>query len=186
VQKHIEAAGKQMERLHRLGRNMSLGVTMPVGFGAVSMVRNAVERDKAGNTLEAIGGASHAERLEIEKYADTIAAKYGRATDSIRTFNEMLRAGFTTPAAKGSLASILEGSIIGETSAANAAAAVAKIATQYGLGMKTAGDASINSRRIVDNLAFGANASPLSLWELRRRRQAYRWRRGVRSRCIRL
>jgi hypothetical protein len=114
VQKHIEATGKQMERLHRLGRNMSLGVTMPVGFGAVSMLRNAVERDKAGNNLEALGGVSPAERRVVEDYADTIASKYGNATGILKTFNSLLKAGFSVPAAKGSIASILEGSIVAD------------------------------------------------------------------------
>ena len=143
-----------------------MGVTAPVGFGAVSMIRTALERDKAGNFTEALGGVSHSDRLDIEKYADTIAAKYGNATGIIKSFNEMLKAGFNVKSAKGSIASVLEGSIVGDMPAADVAGAVSKIVTQYSLGMKTVEEANASSRRIVDNLSYGANSTSASMKDM--------------------
>jgi hypothetical protein len=54
-------------------------VTAPAAFLGASMFRPALERDKAGNSYEAIGGGTHAERLEAEQFAESIAAKYGSA-----------------------------------------------------------------------------------------------------------
>lgn len=166
AQKHIAATAKTLENVQRKGRNLTMGVTAPTGLFAVSMIRNALERDKAGNFTEALGGVSHSERLEIEGYADSIAKKYGNATGIIKTFNEMLKGGFDVKAARGSIASILEGSIIGDMPAEEVAGAVSKIVTQYGLGMKTVEDAAANSRRIADNLAYGANATSASMAQM--------------------
>lgn len=166
AQRHINAVSKSFEKMQRAGSRLSMGVTAPVGFGAVSMIRTALERDKAGNFTEALGGVSHSERLDIEKYADTIAAKYGSATNILKSFNEMLKAGFNVPAAKGSIASILEGGIVGDMPAAEVAGAVSKIVTQYGLNMKTVEEANASSRRIVDNLSFGANATSASMQQM--------------------
>ena len=166
AQRQIAATSKRLEAVQRKGRNLTMSVTAPAGFAAVGMVRSALERNKAGNFTEALGGVSHDERLEIEKYADTIAAKYGNATGIIKTFNEALKGGFSVAAAKGSLAAILEGSIIGDMPADEVAGAVSKIVTQYGLSMKTVEDASASSRRIADNLAYGANATSASMREM--------------------
>ncbi|MBR1131911.1 phage tail tape measure protein [Bradyrhizobium iriomotense] len=130
------------------------------------MIRSALERDRAGNFTEALGGVSHSERLEIENFADSIAAKYGSATNTLKALNEMLKAGFSVPGAKGSIASILEGSIVGDMPAAEVAGAVSKIVTQYGLSMRTVEDASASSRRIADNLAYGANATSASMKDM--------------------
>lgn len=166
AQKHIDATAKKLERVQSKGRNLTMGVTTPTGFAAIGMIRSALERDRAGNFTEALGGVSHSERLEIEKFADTIAAKYGSATNTLKALNEMLKAGFSVPGAKGSIASILEGSIVGEMPAAEVAGAVSKIVTQYGLSMKTVEDASASSRRIADNLAYGANATSASMKDM--------------------
>lgn len=164
AQKHIDATSKRLETMQRKGRNLTMGVTAPTGLFAVNVIRNAVERDTAGNQLEALGGVSHSERGEIEGYANTIAAKYGNATGILKTFNEMLKAGFDVKAAKGSIASILEGSIVaGDMTGADLAGAVSKVVTQYGLNMKTVEDANASSRRIVDNLVFGANSTSASM-----------------------
>lgn len=166
AQKHIDATAKKLEKVQQKGRDLTMGVTAPTGLFAVSMIRNALERDKAGNFTEALGGVSHSERLEIEKFADSIATKYGNATGILKTFNEMLKGGFDVKAARGAIASILEGSIIGDMPAEEVAGAVSKIVTQYGLGMKTVEDASANSRRIADNLAYGANATSASMAQM--------------------
>lgn len=166
AQKVINATAKKLEKFQRHGRNLAMTVTAPTGFAAINMIRNAIERDKAGNFTEALGGVSHAERLEIENYADTLAAKFGNATGIIKTFNEMLKAGFSVASAKGSIASILEGSIVGDMPAEEVAGAVSKIVTQYGLGMKTVEDAAAISRRIADNLAYGANATSASMKDM--------------------
>lgn len=168
AQKHIAATSKHLEGLQRAGRNLSLGVTMPAAFGAARMLRSAVDRDRAGNNLEALGGISSTERREVSAYADSIASKYGRATSILETFNSMLKAGFNVPAAKGSIASILEGSIVadGEMSAPELADSVSKIVTQYGLNMKTVEDASASSRRIVDNLIYGANSTAATVKDM--------------------
>lgn len=166
AQRQIAATSKRLEAVQRKGRNLTMSVAAPTGFAAIGMVRSALERNKAGNFTEALGGVAHSERLEIEKYADTIAAKYGNATGIIKTFNEALKGGFSVAAAKGSLAAILEGSIIGDMPADEVAGAVSKIVTQYGLSMKTVEDASASSRRIADNLAYGANATSASMREM--------------------
>lgn len=166
AQKHIDATARKLEKVQSKGRNLTMGVTAPTGFAAIGMVRSALERDRAGNFTEALGGVSHSERLEIEKFADTIAAKYGSATNTLKAFNEMLKAGFSVPGAKGSIASILEGSIVGDMPAAEVAGAVSKIVTQYGLSMRTVEDASASSRRIADNLAYGANATSASMKDM--------------------
>jgi hypothetical protein len=168
AQRTIEATTKHLEKVQRVGRSMTFGVTAPAAFGAARILQHAVERDKAGNNLEALGGVSPAERRDVEDYADTIASKYGNATGILKTFNEMLKAGFNVPAAKGSIASILEGSIIadGEMSGADLAGAVSKVVTQYGLSMKTVEDAAASSRRIVDNLVYGANSTAANVREM--------------------
>ncbi|MGB3042325.1 MAG: phage tail tape measure protein [Xanthobacteraceae bacterium] len=168
AQKHFDAFSKRMQKVQRAGRNLTMGVTMPTGFAAATMFRGAVERDKAENNLEALGGISSGERREVSAYADSIAAKYGRATGILKTFNEMLKAGFSVPAAKGSIASILEGSIVadGEMTAADLAGSVSKIVTQYGLGMKTVEDAAASSRRITDNLIYGANSTAATVKDM--------------------
>jgi hypothetical protein len=154
--------------MQRKGRNLTFGVTAPTGFAAASMFRGAVERDKAENNLEALGGISPDERREVSAYADSIATKYGRATDILKTFNAMLKAGFSVPAAKGAIASILEGSIVadGEMTAADLGDSISKIVTQYGLGMKTVEDAAASSRRIIDNLIYGANSTSASVGQM--------------------
>lgn len=168
AQQHIAATQKRLEKVQRAGSRMTMGVTMPTGFAAATMFRGAVERDKAENNLEALGGISPGERREVSAYADSIAAKYGRATGILKTFNEMLKAGFSVPAAKGSIASILEGSIVadGEMTAADLAGSVSKIVTQYGLGMKTVEDAAASSRRITDNLIYGANSTAATVKDM--------------------
>ncbi|ARP99674.1 phage tail tape measure protein [Pseudorhodoplanes sinuspersici] len=164
VNKHLAETSKRMAIVQRAGRNATFGVTAPTGFFSVSAIKAATERDKAANQLEALGGVEHSERLAIEGYADSIAEKYGRATDILKTFNEMLKAGFDVKAAKGSIASILEGSVVaGDMSGADIAGAVSKIVTQYGLNMKTVEDASASSRRIVDNLVYGANSTSATM-----------------------
>lgn len=172
AQKHIDATARKLERVQSKGRNLTMGATMPTGFAAIGMIRNALARDKAGNFTEALGGVSHADRLEIEKYADSIAEKYGSATETLKAFNEMLKAGFSVTGAKGSIASALEGSIVGDMPASEVAGAVSKIVTQYGLGMKTVEEASASSRRIADNLAYGANATSASMKDMQ---EAYKF-----------
>ncbi|QND70765.1 phage tail tape measure protein [Tardiphaga robiniae] len=166
AQKQLAATSKTLQKVQQKGRNLTMGVTAPTGFFAANLIRNAVARDTAGNFTEALGGVSHDERLDIERYADTISAKYGNATGILKTFNEMLKAGFDVKAAKGSIASILESSIVGDMPAEEVAGAVSKIVTQYGLGMKTVEEASASSRRISDNLAFGANATSASMRDM--------------------
>jgi TP901 family phage tail tape measure protein len=166
AQKQLAATSKTLQKVQQKGRNLTMGVTAPTGFFAANLIRNAVARDTAGNFTEALGGVSHDERLDIERYADTVAAKYGNATGILKTFNEMLKAGFDVKAAKGSMASILESSIVGDMPAEEVAGAVSKIVTQYGLGMKTVEEASASSRRISDNLAFGANATSASMRDM--------------------
>lgn len=166
INKQLTATTKRMQKMQSHGARATMGITAPVGLMSVGLIQSAVERDKAGNFTEALGGVSHDERLDVERYADTIAAKYGNATGILKTFNEMLKAGFDVKAAKGSIASILESSIVGDMPAEEVAGAVSKIVTQYGLAMKSVEDASVSSRRIADNIAFGANATSASMRDM--------------------
>ncbi|WP_425991063.1 phage tail tape measure protein [Afipia sp. DC4300-2b1] len=157
VSRHLAETSKRMETLQRKGRNLTLGVSAPTAWGAASLIRAANERAKAGNQLEAIGELPHGQRKEVETFADSIAAKYGDATGILRTFNELLKAGFDATAAKGSLPAILSGAAIaGDMTGAELGGYVSKIVTQYKLGMATLEDATASSRRITDNLVYGA------------------------------
>jgi hypothetical protein len=166
AQKHIDATAKRLAGVQKTGRNLAMSVSAPVAFGAVGMIRKAGGRDKQGNFTEALGGVSHTERLDIEKFADSIATKYGSATDILKSFNEALKTGFSVPAAKGAMPAIMEGSIVGDMRPDEVVGAVGKMVAQYGLGMKTIADATASSRRITDNLAYGANATSASMKDM--------------------
>ena len=157
VQKQIDATAKQFERLQNRGRNMTFAVTAPTGLFAVSAVKAATERAKAANALEALGEMSPEGRKEAERFADSIAAKYGDATGILKTFNELLKAGFDAKAATGSLPAILSGAAIaGDMTGAELGGYVSKTVNQFKLGMSSVEEATASSRRIVDNLVYGA------------------------------
>lgn len=157
AQKHIDATSKRFEAMQRKGRDMSFAVTAPTGLFAVSAIKAATERAKAANALEALGEMSPEGRKEAERFADSIANKYGDATGILKTFNELLKAGFNAKSATGSLPAILSGAAIaGDMTGADLGGYVSKIVTQYRLGMASVEEATASSRRIVDNLVYGA------------------------------
>ncbi|MGJ4961343.1 phage tail tape measure protein [Bradyrhizobium sp. HKCCYLRH3061] len=163
VNKHIAETSKLMSKVQRTGRNATFGVTVPAGLLGVEAIKAANERAKAGNTLEAIGldGMTPEQRTkarkEIVAYADAIASKYGDATEIMKTFNELLKAGFSVDAAKGAIETVLQGATTAEDmSGAELGGYVTKLATQYKLGMKSTEDAAASTQRIVDNLVYGA------------------------------
>ncbi len=159
----IAATQKHLEKVQRAGRNLTFGVTMPAVYGFAGMVKAAKERAEAGNTIEAIGDLPHDKRKDVEAFADSIAAKFGDATGILRTFNELLKAGFDATAAKGSLPAILSGSTLAEDmTGAELGSYVSKIVTQYKLGMSSVEAATESSRRVVDNLVFAAVKSVAS------------------------
>lgn len=168
AQKHINATAKRLATLQHHGRNATFGVTAPAAFLGASMFRPALDRDKAGNSLEAIGGASHLERLEIESFAESIAAKYGSATDVLKTFTSMLKGGFDLSAARGAVDSVMKGAVLsdGDMTASQLGDEVSKIATQFSLNMSTIERASASTQRIVDNLVFGGNATAASVKQM--------------------
>ncbi|WP_407156299.1 phage tail tape measure protein [Bradyrhizobium sp. STM 3557] len=166
VNKHLDATAKRMATVQRAGRNATLGVTAPVGLMAISAIKAANERAKAINVLDAVGlddyGADQekeraAARDDIVKFADTLSKKYGDATEILKTFNELLKAGFSAPAAKGSIETVLQGAAGAEDmSGAELGGYVTKLATQFRLGMKSTEDAAASTQRIVDALVYGA------------------------------
>ncbi|WP_316234866.1 phage tail tape measure protein [Bradyrhizobium sp. SZCCHNR1004] len=163
VNKHLAQTSKRMAAVQRTGRNATFGVTMPTGLLAVNALKAANDRAKAGNTLEAVGldGMTPEERTKARKdivaYADSIAAKYGDATEIMKTFNELLKAGFDVKAAKGAIETVMQGAATAEDmSGADLGGYVTKLATQYKLGMKSTEDAAASTQRIVDNLVYGA------------------------------
>lgn len=168
AQRAIADTAKRMEAVQRRGRNLSMTVTAPTAFLGASMFRPALDRDKAGNSLEAIGGATHAQRLEIENFAESIAAKYGSATEVLKTFTSMLKGGFDLAAARGAVDSVMKGAVLsdGDMTASQLGDEVSKIATQYALNMSTVESASASTRRIVDNLVYGGNATAASVKQM--------------------
>jgi hypothetical protein len=157
VQRHIDATTKHFERLQKRGRDMSFAVTAPTGLFAINAIKAATERAKAANALEALGEMSPEGRKEAERFADSISAKYGDATGILKTFGELLKAGFDAKSAKASLPAILSGSAIaGDMTGAELGGYVSKTVNQFKLGMATTEEATASSRRIVDNLVYGA------------------------------
>ena len=157
AQKHLAETSKRLAGAQRKGRDLSLTATAPTGLFAVSAVKAATERAKAANELEAIGEIPHDQRKEVERFADSISAKYGDATGILKTFNELLKAGFDVASAKGSLPSILAGSAVaGDMTGAELGGHVSKIVTQFKLGMGSVEQAAASSRRVLDNLVFSA------------------------------
>lgn len=159
AQRHIDATAKRMAGLQKTGRNLAMSVTAPVAFGAAAMFRPALERDRAGNRIEAMGGASPAERKDIEQYAESIASKFGSATKVLVGFNSLLKAGLTVPAAKGSIDTVMKGAAIGDTTPDVAGDAVAKVAAQFKLPMDSVEQAGAVTKRVLDNLVYSANAT---------------------------
>lgn len=168
AQKHLTETSKRMAAVQRQGRNLAMTVTAPAAFLGASMFRPALERDKAGNSLEAIGGATHSQRLEIENFAESIAAKYGSATEVLKTFTSMLKGGFDLAAARGAVDSVMKGAVLsdGDMTASQLGDEVSKIATQFALNMTTVEKASASTRRIVDNLVYGGNATAASVKQM--------------------
>ncbi|MGJ4951872.1 phage tail tape measure protein [Bradyrhizobium sp. HKCCYLS20291] len=163
VNRHLVETSKRLSKVQRTGRNATFGVTVPAGLLGVEAIRAANERAKAGNTLEAIGldGMTPEQRKrarkEIVAYADAIASKYGDATEIMKTFNELLKAGFSVDAAKGAIETVMQGAATAEDmSGSDLGGYVTKLATQYKLGMKSTEDAAASTQRIVDNLVYGA------------------------------
>jgi TP901 family phage tail tape measure protein len=168
VNKHLAETSKRMAAVQRHGRNLAMTVTAPAAFAGASMFRPALDRDKAGNSLEAIGGATRAQRLEIEKFAESISAKYGSATDVLKTFTSMLKGGFDLAAARGAVDSVMKGAVLsdGDLTASQLGDEVSKIATQFALNMSSVEKASASTRRIVDNLVYGGNATAASVKQM--------------------
>lgn len=168
AQKHLAETAKRMEAVQRRGRNLAMTVTAPAALMGAAMFRPALERDKAGNSLEAIGGATHAQRLEIEQFAESIAAKYGSATEVLKTFTSMLKGGFDMAAARGAVDSVMKGAVLsdGDMTASQLGDEVSKIAVQFALNMSTVEKASASTRRIVDNLVYGGNATAASVKQM--------------------
>lgn len=168
AQKHLAETTKRMAAIQRQGRNLAMTVTAPAAFLGASMFRPALDRDKAGNSLEAIGGATHAQRLEIEKFAESIATKYGSATEVLKTFTSMLKGGFDMAAARGAVDSVMKGAVLsdGDMTASQLGDEVSKITTQFALNMTTVEKASASTRRIVDNLVYGGNATAASVRQM--------------------
>jgi Phage-related minor tail protein len=157
VNKHLAETSKRMATVQRAGRNATFGITTPTGLFAVSAIKAATERAKAANELEALGELSPEGRKDAERFADSISSKYGDATGILKTFNELLKAGFDSKSAKGSLPAILSGAAIaGDMPAADLGGYVSKIVTQFKLGMSTLDEATASSRRVIDNLVYGA------------------------------
>jgi len=160
VQRHIEATNKQLERLRRHGARATMGITAPVGFGAVNMVRKARERNVAENTVRAIGGATEDESRQISADADRLAPLLGPAISYIKTTTELLKAGMSVPAARGAVKPIMMGAAISDGLPANELGnAVAKTAVQYRLQMDTVERAGATTQRLVDGLSYAANVT---------------------------
>ena len=168
VNRHLDETSKRMAAVQKTGRNLTLGVTTPAAFIGASMFRPALDRDKAGNSLEAIGGATREQRLEAEQYAESIATKYGSATDVLKTFTSMLKGGFDIAAARGAVDSVMKGAVLsdGDMTASQLGDEVSKIATQFALNMTTVEKASASTKRIVDNLVYGGNATAASVRQM--------------------
>ena len=160
VQRHIEATNKQLERLRRHGARATMGITAPVGFGAVNMVRKARERNVAENTVRAIGGATEDESRQISADADRLAPLLGPAISYIKATTELLKAGMSVPAARGAVKPIMMGAAISDGLPANELGnAVAKTAVQYRLQMDTVERAGATTQRLVDGLSYAANVT---------------------------
>jgi TP901 family phage tail tape measure protein len=168
VNRHLAETSKRLAKVQQKGRNLAMTVTAPAAFLGASMFRPALERDKAGNSYEAIGGGTHAERLEAEQFAESIAAKYGSATEVLKTFTSMLKGGFDMAAARGAVDSVMKGAVLsdGDMTASQLGDEVSKIATQFALNMTTVEKASASTRRIVDNLVYGGNATAASVKQM--------------------
>lgn len=168
AQKHLAETSKRMAAVQRHGRNLAMTVTAPSAFLGASMFRPALERDKSLNSFEAIGGGTQEQRLEAEKFAESIAAKYGSATEVVRTLTSMLKGGFDIAAARGAVDSVMKGAVLsdGDMTASQLGDEVAKIATQFALNMTTVEKASASTRRIVDNLVYGGNATAASVKQM--------------------
>lgn len=75
--RHLAETSKRLAKVQRQGRNLAMTVTAPAAFLGASMFRPALERDKAGNSYEAIGGGTHAERLEAVQFLPRFATRAG-------------------------------------------------------------------------------------------------------------
>jgi TP901 family phage tail tape measure protein len=174
VNKHLAASQKRMANVQRAGSRMTMGITMPVGFTVASGFKKALEWDRSGNVLQSLGGASSNERREAEAFAQSVASQFGSANEVLKTFNSLLRAGYSLPAAKGAIPSIMSGSIVsdGEMQPAQLGDSVSKLAIQFGLPMSSVEEAGATTRRVTDNLIYGANKTVASLGDMV---QSYRY-----------
>jgi TP901 family phage tail tape measure protein len=178
INKQLAATSKRMEKMQRAGSRATMGVTAPVGLMSVALIKEANERAKAMNTVDAVGlddfGESperQADRkkalAEVGAQADALSDKYGKATDILKTFNELLKAGFKVDAAKGSIESILQGAATSDDmSGADLGGYVAKLATQFRLGMDNENEAKATTKRITDALVYGAMKTSASTQDM--------------------
>jgi hypothetical protein len=166
INKQLSATSKRMEKMQRVGARSTMAVTAPVGLMSVSLIKEANERAKALNVVDAVGldefkPEQEAERKkalkEVSDQADELSFKYGKATDILKTFNELLKAGFKVPAAKGSIETVLQGAATADDmSGAELGGYVSKLAVQYRLGMEKTEEAAASTKRITDALVYGA------------------------------
>ncbi|MFL9503455.1 phage tail tape measure protein, partial [Rhodopseudomonas palustris] len=181
VNKHLDATAERLEKVQRKGTALSLGVTTPAACLGAGMVKDASEFAKAGNMVEALGEATKQQRLELEKVAQSLAAKYdaGGASGVMKTATELLKAGFQYEQARGSLEQVLAASALaGDMTPADLGAAISKSITQFQLPFKTLEQASASSKVVSDRMVYAAVSTVASMKDIS---ESFKYAAGIAS-----
>lgn len=181
AQKQIAATEKRLANMQRTGRNATFGVTMPAGMIGASLVKGAVDFEKALNMSEALGDLPGTERSNLEKIAQDLAKRYdaGGATGIVKTTTELMKAGLTFEQARGSLEQVLATSAVsGDMPPADVGASLSKSLAQFQMPIATLGQVTKSAQLVTDRMTYAAVSTVASMRDIS---ESFKYAGGVMS-----
>lgn len=181
VNKHLADTSKRMAAMQRTGRNATLGITTPAAWLGASMIKGAVDFEKALNLSEALGDLPAKERVGLEGIAQDLAKRYdaGGATGIVKTTTELMKAGLTFEQAKGSLEQVLAASALaGDMTPADVGASLSKSLAQFQMPVSGLAQVTKSAQLVTDRMTYAAVSTVASMKDIS---ESFKYAGGVMS-----
>lgn len=181
VNRHIAAASKSLEKMQRLGLNMSFGITAPAAMIGANWLKSSVDFEKSLNLSEALGDLPSAERSGLEKIAQDLAKRYdaGGVTGIIKTTTELMKAGLSFEQTKGSLEQVLAASALaGDMTPADVGASLSKSLAQFQMPVANLDPVTKSAQLVTDRMTYAAVSTVASMKDIS---ESFKYAGGVMS-----
>lgn len=167
VERTLQQLDKLGAAMERVGRSMTLALTLPAGIAGRHMFGTNINFDKEMNALKARGDLSDQETARLRKNARDIGRDTQfMAAEAAAMQRILVQAGRSADEAQGMSRPLLNMAAFGDVSPEEAANTAIAALSAYRVPMKTVDEAAVATERVGDIIAKAANVSKASVRDI--------------------